>query len=325
MRHLLSEGSDRLACALARAKRAPSQARALATNWAGRIAATQGNFARAKPLLEESVEVSRAIGDGSLLSLALRHLAIVEQALGHDDVADVHLMAALAEAERGRDARETGWNLTMLGHRATQAGDLFAGRQQLNRALLLLQQSGDHSGVAYAQSCLSRLEAEEGNLARARTLVDSAAMTAEDLELRRTCVNTMGDAVEAILALQAGDVPAARRHARDALHIAREHGEHETCLAALLAHAGLLAKNGEPTDAVRLYAVVAAQSAAPRVIAQVLGRNQYESALTELRMRLGSAAFDEAWLAGRNSTLEQAIDDALRASTDVAPVGLGRT
>jgi hypothetical protein len=325
MHHFLSEGSDHLERSLARASREPSQALALATNWAGRIAATQGRYSQAKSLLEESVAVSRAIGDESLLSLAFRHLAIVEQALGQDHVADEHLVAALAEAERVGDARETGWNLTMLGHRATQTNDLSAARQQLERALRLLQHSGDRSGIAYAQSCLSRLEAEEGNLARARVLVDSAAMTAEDLELRRTCVNTMGDAVEAILALQAGDLSAARRHVRDALQVAKEHGEHETCIAALLADAGLLAATGNLTEAVRAYGVVAAQSAATRVIAQIMGRDRYESALAALRMRLGSAAFDDAWSTARNSTPEQAIDDALRASADTASSGRGRT
>ena len=122
-----SEGRFWLRHALENGPPAPSAARALALNWAGRLATVNGD-ADDRQLLEESVAVARAAGDLRLLALAQRHLSMAAQRQGDAAAARAALRAALETARRAGDRREEAFDLVALGRPRSRPGTPRRGR-----------------------------------------------------------------------------------------------------------------------------------------------------------------------------------------------------
>ena len=116
------EGRMWLRHALAHAAGTPSAARAMALNWAGRLATVNGE-PDDRELLEQSVASARQVRDEPLAALALRHLSMAAQRHGDLPGARAASEEALAVARRCDDHREEAFDLVSLGAAAQQAGE----------------------------------------------------------------------------------------------------------------------------------------------------------------------------------------------------------
>jgi tetratricopeptide (TPR) repeat protein len=307
----VAEGRECLDHALERAERHPSVALALALNWAGVFTVLHYDRARARTLAEESVAVSRAVDTPALLSMALRHLAAIERAIGHGRRARELLGIALAAARTGNDARESAFGLASLGAADIEEGDSSLGRHRLEQAVSLARQSGDQSAVAYSLANLAYLEFQEGNLDRAQELFEAA--TTQAANFRWDLVVSVGRRWLAWIQLRRGDLTEAVTCTRAALRSARERGDRSTMLGALRVYAVLQEERGNQAAATRVYGLASDVDAAPGTNSSVLfGPRQEEERLAAVRAALGPDAFEAAWADGQQTTLEQAIDDALK-------------
>jgi non-specific serine/threonine protein kinase len=307
----ISEGREWLDHALEHAERRPSVALALALNWAGVFNVLHYDRARARALAEESVAVSRAVDTPALLSMALRHLAATERAIGHGGRARELLGDALAAARSGDDARESAFGLASLGATDIEEGDLSLGRHRLEQAVSLARQSGDQSAVAYSLANLAYLECHEANLDRAQELFTAATTQAANFQW--DLVFSAGHRWLAWIQLRRGDLAAAVPYTRAALRSARERGDRSTTLGALRVYAVLQEERGNQVAATRVYGLASNVDTAPGTNSSVLfGPRQEEERLAAVRAALGPDAFEAAWAEGQRMTLEQAIDDALK-------------
>jgi hypothetical protein len=158
---------------------------------------------------------------------------------------------------------------------------------------------------------LGILESDEGNLGRARALIDEAIAMNAKTGLQNVLTDTL--AVSAHLSLLEGDLSTARSLIRQVLRVARDDGERDTMVEVLPAFAVLRATEGDAVTAAR---IVGALDAAPLeawawTAYYRLVRGRYEQALVAARAALSSEAFAIARAEGQAMTLEQAVAYAL--------------
>jgi predicted ATPase/DNA-binding XRE family transcriptional regulator len=303
-----SEGRAWLRHALDHSCRQPTAARALALNWAGRLATVNGDPDDLE-LLRESVAMAEQLGDPGLLALALRHLGMAAKRQGDDDAMRRALEAALSAARQAGDRREEAFALVSLGAAVKQAGDSDRAAQLLSEALRMGRQVGDAGPIGWALVVLSAIALDQGQHDEAAELVNEALAVARPMGYWAVVVAAL--AQRAQLARVRGDLAAARAHGRACVAAAHEVGDVGLVAAALAAYADVELQAGNDQQGLRLLAAESAWRAAQ-------GGRRVVSIWTlptptpdEARARIGEAAFARAWAAGQHLTLDQAVAEVL--------------
>jgi non-specific serine/threonine protein kinase len=181
----VSEGRRWLTAALARCDSAspgthpdaPTPTRALALTWAGILAYMDGDVRNSRPLLEQSVALSRELGDARLLARALRHLGALCEFAGEADAAVTYLEEALPLARQAGDT-VVAEVLFDLGNGARLRGDLATAQRQLDDALVHARAAGDFVPASAILMALGRLALAQGDYATARRRLDEGLAAA---------------------------------------------------------------------------------------------------------------------------------------------------
>ena len=169
------EGRAWLARLLPLAGPARTAVRAKALRAAGVLACAQGADREASALLEESLAVSRALGDRLGAAWALRWLGHV--AVDRDELAQATALLeeslALFDACGERSGRA--WALNVLGHVARKQGQPPARQEALlAEALALFEADGNTAGIAETVGALGVLACDQGDFARGRVLLEES-------------------------------------------------------------------------------------------------------------------------------------------------------
>jgi predicted ATPase/DNA-binding XRE family transcriptional regulator len=179
---------------MARATGRPAMApavRAKALGGAAWLAYVQTDYDRVVPPAEESLALSRDLGDDMGCAIALTSLGCVALDQGDYTQATPLLEESLARARAAADT----WGITMslnnLGLLVGLQGDYQRARELLEESLALGRARGDVRNVAYALDNLGTFALAQGDLTRARIAVE------ESLPLHRDLRETAG-AVEGL-------------------------------------------------------------------------------------------------------------------------------
>ena len=310
------EGRLWLAQALADGPAEPSVARAWALTWCGQLEYRHGEAEAGRPRVEESVEVARLLGNGSLLCLTLRHRAMyaAERA-----TAPALLEEAAALARAAGDRRELALTLCFLGVARRLEGDDTAAAALYAEAVAAARASGDLTALTAALLTLGDLEIASGEYDAAQALLGEALELSQLLDHRgyRTRINRQ----LAQLALARGDLEAARGRVHASLQMASPSSTGAVGLRPLHLAARLAVASGDHRRAARLYAAVTGGRGRHAVWPDstlwggwTWTPRDDDEALTAARAAraaLGEEAFAAAWAEGRAMTLEQAIAYAL--------------
>jgi tetratricopeptide (TPR) repeat protein len=202
-RGFVLEGIDWLEIAVRRSPDTPSSARARALNWWAQLEIQNGNVERSRALLEKSIVAAREVGDGPVLSMALRHLGTGFFGTGDHLEASKLLDEALTISRQTDIKREIAWNLLSLAGNQTSLGELDRAEANLLASLEVRRQSDDLTATIAAFGALGRVYWLRGNPARAREQYEQALTLARELNM------TWGTAVRHIclgdIALAEGD------------------------------------------------------------------------------------------------------------------------
>ena len=149
---------------------APNPALAKALNGAGTIAWSQGDNARARVLLETSLELYRYLGYRQGIASSLHYLGAVAH---HEE--DYMQAGALYEECLGlrrelRDRHGIAAMLNNLGILALAWNDAARAQALLEECLALYRELHDAVGIAYALDSLARVARDQGDNERARSL-----------------------------------------------------------------------------------------------------------------------------------------------------------
>lgn len=143
------------------------------------------NPIEARETLLQSVAIGREIGDDWAVADGLKMVTVAWYFL-HDSVGAKDALADLATAGSALESRFfLAWHQAVVGYFARDAGDLEAAEKALSVSLDHSHHVGDPSTGGFAESWAAALDADRGQIDRARTrlsrLLASAAVSGSDL------------------------------------------------------------------------------------------------------------------------------------------------
>ncbi len=302
----LSEGRGWLERALARAEPGSrTRARAKALWAAGYLAFIQGDYATGQTLLNESIAISRELGDKAHLAISLNIWGAA--VLFQGDAA----AACVAEVESAATYRELqdAWGMAasryVLGLAKYTQGEYAAAQSAFEQALALVAETGDRWEASYSITGLGRLALQRGDFALARKRFESALAIRREINdkfLMAHSLHYLGT-----VARRETDHRRAAALYRESLSLFQETGSRHGLALCLAAMGGVAADEGQPARAARLLGAAAGsleRLSAAMVLGDPVG---YEYDVTAVRNALGDEAFAAAWAEGQAMTLDQAI------------------
>ena len=147
-RGLLHLGLQMTLDALGMAREAPPAERNGALFAAGQLEYLAGHHARARAYLEESLAITRSLGDESALASVLQSLGMASQGEGDVAKARRYLEEALALARRGGNTRRIAGAMNALAQLEMSAGELAPAKSLFQQVVQLSEVAGDREGVA---------------------------------------------------------------------------------------------------------------------------------------------------------------------------------
>jgi tetratricopeptide (TPR) repeat protein len=341
----LGEGRRWVEEALARARdAAPPSVRAKALTTAGFLAWAQGDFASAEARCASAVALSRASDHPAGLVAALVWQATVAWWQRELDLARARFAEAVDLARRVGDRWWLAFALRWRGDRMLASVDPAAWRRNLEESLGLFRETGDPWGVAIALEGLGQFHQAHGQFDRARVLLEEALalrralgdawFTAYSLRNLGELEHQAGrderaeglitESLAAFLQLgtrqaiaelhywlgriaQArGEGARAAARFREGFGLARAVGNEWAVALCLAGLAGVAAACGQAGPAARALAAAEPVLANIPPVMPIADRTAYDRDVAAARARLGEAAFDRAWEAGRSLGMEQA-------------------
>jgi predicted ATPase/class 3 adenylate cyclase len=346
VRGYLSEGRRRLEGALSGSDTA-SSARAKALHWAGMLAMDQGDDARARALLEDSVAIYRELRETPGMALSLRTLGYV--AYYQNDYSRAVELAedSLVHSREHGDTLEIASSLDLLGRLAWRRGDYKQAQSLSRECLALCRKIGHQGSIGTALNLCGIVACYQGDFAGATAFIEEKL--ALDKELRWRAPSTV--AILGFVAYCQGDYARATKLLEQGLDLSRELG-HKRVTAIALGHLGMVAfaqsnysrasdflrqslprlgelgekwfvasflealgkaeyREERPARAAKLFGAAEAlrdSIGAPVPPIERTGLDRYVAALGKA---LSAAEFNVAWAWGRSMTLEQAIEFGL--------------
>lgn len=208
-----------------------------------------GDFAEAKPLLEESLGIWRELGDPRGTVDALGDLAWVELWLGHPNRARELSEEALRTHQELGDPRGRALALNNLGFLALFLGEPAAAADLFRRSLELRREIGDRRGEGFLLANLAWARVEGGDPALARRLAADAHEILRELgdeQLSAWALRMRG-----LAALESGDVDEARAHLRESRVRWRRVGNRSGLAGALVTSGRALCRAGALEESAR--------------------------------------------------------------------------
>ncbi len=326
-------------------------ARAKALLAAGVLAWAQSDFGVACPLFEESLSVSRALGDKRSMAWSLHYLGRVAWYQGDYAAARSLVEESLSISREFGDKTIIAWSLFFLGSICWLSGDHLAARARLEESLTAFQELGDTVGMAVSRGAAAYAAWRQGDSdsKTARVIMEEATATVrssghklaigfflnlmgivdwiqgdyaaarasleESLAMAQAIRNQWG-IQEALIFLgnvvcEQGDTARAHTLIKEGLTIARAL-ELKVNVAFSLEAFGLLAfAQGQYERAARLFGAAEAFRESISLPLPPVIHAHYARRMTAARVALGDAAFDAAFSEGRALTVEQTIAYAL--------------
>ena len=311
-----SEGRERLARLLSLAGASGrTAARAKALNGAGSLADSQGDYAAAHSLYEESLTISRELGDKRGIAAALNGLGIVAWYQGDYAAARSLYEESLAIRRELGDKQGIAKSLNNLGLVALGLGDYAAARPLYEESLAIIRELGDRQLIAYSLGNLENVALGKPDYVAARSLYE------ESLEILRE-LGDKGGIAESLtnlgsVACKQGNYVAARPLYEESLAIFRELGDKRAIVYTLEGFVALAAAQGQPERALHLAGAAAALRETIGAPLPPTEQEEFERHLEMARQTLDEEAAAKALANGRAMTLEQAIEYALQEATQV--------
>ncbi len=324
-------------------------ARGKTLNWAGNLAYMQGDSSQARVFHEVSLEIRRELGDEEGVAETLSNMGNVAFMQGRPDAARAFFKESLEIRRELDDRRGIAVSLNNLGVIAERQGDYPDALRFFEESLEIERELGDRWGIALSLNNVGLLAARIGDHAKAlgyyeeclriaRELGDQSCIAqalnglatlslrqddpkrawdffAEALAIQRALGNQWGIAESlnnlGYVAVKLGEHAEAGRLHAESLTLARELGS-QPGIAMSLGAFGMLARSlGAPRRAARLYAVSQAMRKEIGVPIPSDERQELEDDLAMMRRELGEDVFATEWAAGKEMTVEQAIEYAL--------------
>ena len=280
----------------------------------GNIAGEMRGYDIARRLLEESLALRRELGLAGATAWTLIHLSGVEVAQGNLAKARACLEESLVLFRSVSHDQGTAWTLMGLGRLALDSGDYGAARRFFGEALTIVRQIKEPHATSAVLIGLGELEKLSGEHKKAREWL------LEGLEVSRRYA-MRGSAAWALdllgqLALAQGEFEQVRVRLHESLEIRRGMNNLWGLTRYLMSAASLAVATGDVKRAVTLWGAAEAMREERGVPLAASWRAEHERELAAARNHLEERSFSRAWQEGRALGFEEAIGVALADRPD---------
>ncbi len=315
-----AEGTDRLRKVLElEGAAAPTQARARALFAAGVLASEQGDYASGYRLHQESLEISRLLGDKQGAAVYLNGMAVT--ARNHGDIPAARTLfeeSLLLWRELG-DQESIARCLSNLANVANMHGDSGTARSLHAECSAIFNEIGDRAGAAWSLNYQGDIARDQLDPVSARALYEQALSAFRAIGDRWGIAGTLADLGS--LALQQRDYLTAHAMYRESITNFQALG-HKNGIARLLeCFASLAAAQLEAHRSLRLAGAAAALRQDIGVRLAPAEQAKLETALEPARQELTNEAGAAAWLEGWATPFERAIEEVLRPKSPASFAG----
>jgi len=288
---------------------APTNARARAVFAAGALAAEQRDYAAADPLMKESLDIARQLGDKRCAAVSLNALGVQAQDRGELPSARSLFEDSLVLWRESGDQKATARTLSNLANVVKLQGDYIRAGSLYTECLSIFQALGDRSGIAWSINSQGDVARERGDFRQAQTLYEQGLAIFRELGDRWGIGGTLTDLGN--LAREQRDYATAHALYRESMKAFQEL-EHKRGIARLLeCFARCAAAQREAERSLRLAGAAASlrhHIGAPLAQAE---QAKMEAALDSVRQALTNTASTAAWLEGWAMPVEKAIEEVL--------------
>jgi predicted ATPase/DNA-binding SARP family transcriptional activator len=310
VRGYVSEGRASIERALQQAHGAPKEVHAEALRWQAKFAARQGDYARAKAPLEESLELSRELGDKRGMAKSLHNSGMVSVLQGDYTAAKTSYEESLALLKETGDKREMAALTTSLGNVANYMGDYETARRYQEESVTLFRGLGDKFGLFIALNNLGIVLERQGDVSGARRYYEASIETAYELGEKNLVAYALIGLAH-VHYLENDLVEASRRY-RESLHVAQETGERRCIAYCLEGFAQIARRAGNTSRAAQLLGAAVSLRQAVGTPLNQAEQEELDQDVRILRNRLGEKTFESAYATGAAMTAEQAIEFAIQ-------------
>ncbi len=200
------------------------------------------------------------------------------------------------------------YSLTVLASVMFVQGDLVRARALAEECLALAREAGIRGFEADALALLGEITLYQDDTTTARMLIEQSCTLWQEIGNEEKIVWTLS-LLGQVIAVQ-GDHTTARTLYEKSLIRSRSKGVNSNIASLNIVPEGLaavVAAQGEPTWAARLWGAAEALRDAMGTPIHHVYRADYEQAITAARAQLGQKAFAAAWAEGRTMTPEQVV------------------
>lgn len=236
----------------------------------GRLSSSEGNYTAERALYEEGLRVLQGTGDNWLSALLRGNLGGTLYEQGDHVAAKLYLEESVAGLRALGDKHNTATYLEALGDIAMRQGDYKRAQECFEESLAVFRELGAKRLIASALSGLGLVAQRQGNHTRALTLY------------------------------------------KESLNLFREAGSKRIIAYTLGLFASLATVHEQAERAARLFGAAEALRESSGDILGPVERADLERDLAAVHAQLDEATFNAAWAEGRAMTLEQSIEYALQ-------------
>jgi predicted ATPase/Tfp pilus assembly protein PilF len=309
-RGYIREGRVAIEKALWKAQTASNALRARGLYYVSRFADREGDYAKAKATIEESLQLSRESEDKEGIASALLVLANVVWVQGDFAAARATYEELMIHYQELGDKHAVAVVLTNLGNAVIRTGDYAAARRYEEESVAIFRELGDHRSLVMALNNLGVVAEEQGDRDAARRFYEECISLSRQLGEKTFIVYAL-NGLGHVLCLQ-GDLSLAWRYYRESLILAQQTAEKRMIAYGLEGFAKVTVRQGMMETAVRL---IGAASALRQEIGAPLDpaeQAELDQDLLAVRNSLEEKEFAVAWSNGSGMTLEQALTYALK-------------
>jgi predicted ATPase/transcriptional regulator with XRE-family HTH domain/Tfp pilus assembly protein PilF len=265
------------------------------------------DYARAFTLLSESLALSTALELEELQALGLHGLGLVATRQGEYARAATLLEQCLALHQKAGNKHGIALTLCDLGEVAFAQMELDQARKLYEQGLALCREVDDQRHSSYTLSFLGEVATHQGDYKGAGKLLEQGlalARTIEKTDLIDIALQRLGR-----LACLQGKLDQACSLCMASMQAFVEGDYQKTLAESLEGMAEVACAQGLHERAARLYGTTTAWREATGSVRLPIYRRIFEQCVVKMRAALGDEAFTVAEMAGRVTTLEQALAD----------------
>jgi DNA-binding NarL/FixJ family response regulator len=311
----LQEGRAWLEQALAIDQEVMPSVRGDAFHVLGNLSLDLNDYERASRWFEEGLRIWRMLGDDDGAAVELTGLGLVARHRGNYDLAKTYFLECLAIFRGTGASVKVAATLHNLGNVAVAEGSFDQARTLHGEALELRKDLRDKGGIAYSLLELALVDQGLGDHAAA------AARLEKSLALFLEVGNKQGEAFArdglGKSALRQGDDRAGTVQLLASIALRQDIGDHFGIAECLEALAEVASRRGDGVRAARLLGASAVIFEAVGQVQPTADRVARDRLQVIARQSLGREAFNRAYNAGRELSLELAVAEAMTLGADV--------